>query len=288
MNNGKVSIIIPFFNSAQFINETLQSIVGQSYLNWECICVDDGSTDGSDAVIKKWSAKNPKIKYFERPEHLPAGGNAARNFGFEVSEGEFIQWFDSDDIMHEDMLSAKVESLILNKTINYVICRTAYFENDDVSEIVEYEQNLDSSTLYIDYLTYKTKFFTPGPLFRKSFIQSMEHFDVRLKRHQEREFFFRVILKDSKFTIIDLPLVFRRVHNNQLSHLANNSLKKNELKFVATNLIFQNYCVSPLRDRQVNAYFRLFFAKHFKYFFIEKKYNFMARSFLSFIRSLLK
>lgn len=288
MKIGTVSVIIPVYNSVEYLDATLRSVVAQSYSDWECICVDDGSTDGSDEVIKKWSAKNPKIKYFERPEHLPAGGNAARNFGFEVSEGEFIQWFDSDDIMHEDMLSAKVESLILNKTINYVICRTGYFVDGNLHTLTPYEQNLDSTELIIDHLTYRTKFFTPGPMFRRSFLVTVELFNITLKRHQEREIFFRVVLKDERYLIIDDVMIFRRMHNNQLSLNANRSSEKNVLKYEVNKLNYQHYIDSGRQQQAVFNYFRDFFFRSTYRFFRERKFLYSLRSAILFFKSMLK
>lgn len=289
MQIGKVSIIIPFYDSVEYLSETLQSIANQSYSDWECICVDDGSTDGSSKIVDAWAIKDKRFKLFSRPVHYPSGGNGSRNYGFEVSVGEYIQWFDSDDLMDKDMLLAKVTTLTqtANKDLNYVLCRTAWFEHDDVNQIYEYDQNLSSKNLYIDYLTYKTKFFTPGPLFRRGFLEKIKHFNVRLKRHQEREFFFRIILKDSHFAVIDSPMIYRRVHDSQLSMLANNSSQKNALKYEATCLNYQNYRTSNLRSRQVKLYFRLFFAKHIKYFFKEGKYSLSIQSGLMFIKTII-
>lgn len=288
MKVGTVSVIIPVYNSVEYLDETLRSVVAQAYSDWECICVDDGSTDGSDEVIKKWSAKNPKIKYFERPEHLPAGGNAARNFGFEVSEGEFIQWFDSDDIMHVDMLYYKVEALNNSPSYNYVVCHTGSFVDDNLNTLTPYEQNLDSTNLIMDHLTYKTKFFTPGPMFRRSFLATMDLFNIKLKRHQEREIFFRVVLKDAKYLIIEDVLIFRRMHNSQLSLKANRSSEKNVLKYEVNRLKYRHYVDSGNQQQAVFNYFRDFFFRSIYRFFRERKYLYSLRSTILLFKSLLK
>jgi glycosyltransferase involved in cell wall biosynthesis len=93
-----VSIIIPTYNRAHLIGETLDSVLAQTYTNWECIIVDDGSTDNTDEVVEEYVKKDSRFKYYHRPdEHLP-GGNGARNYGFKMSKGEYVNWLDSDDL----------------------------------------------------------------------------------------------------------------------------------------------------------------------------------------------
>ncbi|MCM2302197.1 MAG: glycosyltransferase, partial [Flavobacteriaceae bacterium] len=89
-----VSIIIPTFNRAHLIGETLDSILAQTYTNWECIVVDDGSSDNTHIVVGQYVAKDSRIKYVHRPEHMLKGPSSCRNYGFELSKGEYINWFD--------------------------------------------------------------------------------------------------------------------------------------------------------------------------------------------------
>ncbi len=103
-----VSIIIPVFNRADLTIETLQSIQNQSYVNFECILVDDGSTDDSFAVISEFIKGDARFQLYTRPENRLKGANSCRNYGFEISKGKFINWFDSDDIMHPDFISSKM------------------------------------------------------------------------------------------------------------------------------------------------------------------------------------
>src|SRR5690606_34809029 len=103
-----VSIIIPTYNRAHLISETLDSVLAQTYTNWECIVVDDGSTDATEALLHDYMEKDKRFQYHKRPvNHLP-GGNGARNYGFNQSQGEFIQWFDSDDLMVSEKLELQV------------------------------------------------------------------------------------------------------------------------------------------------------------------------------------
>ena len=104
-----VSIIIPTYNRAHLIGETLDSILAQTYQNWECIIVDDGSSDNTDEVVGEYTKKDTRFKYYHRTnEHLP-GGNGARNYGFKMSEGEYVNWLDSDDLFSENKIDEQVK-----------------------------------------------------------------------------------------------------------------------------------------------------------------------------------
>jgi len=288
MIHGKVSIIIPVFNSADYISETLDSILAQTYENWECICVDDGSDDSSSDILEKYVAKDHRFLSVKRPNIYPKSGNSCRNYGFEISTGEYIQWFDSDDLMHERMLEEKVKALNGDAEVNYAICRTSYFYNDNYTLQTDYEQNLDSGEIFVDFLTYRTKFFTPGPLFRRVFLEQIALFNVTLKRHQEREFFFRVILKDHRFKIIDKAYIFRRMHEQQLSQLANRSSEKTKLKYIVTCINYQNFLSSKINHPRVSAYFKQFFIRNFRGFTRELRFYYAFHSCLMLLRTILK
>jgi glycosyltransferase involved in cell wall biosynthesis len=97
--NPLISIIIPTYNRAQVISKTLESIIAQTFTDWECIIVDDGSTDNTEEVIDNYIKKDSRFRYFKRPQDRIKGPNSCRNFGFELSKGSWINWFDSDDLL---------------------------------------------------------------------------------------------------------------------------------------------------------------------------------------------
>lgn len=93
----KVSIIIPCYNQEGFIKEALQSVLDQTYQNWECLVTDDGSQDNSAAVIKSFSEKDDRIKYFYQEN---AGVSAARNNGLRHATGKYLLMLDGDDVLN--------------------------------------------------------------------------------------------------------------------------------------------------------------------------------------------
>lgn len=95
------SIIVPVYNVAPYLRECLDSVCMQSFTDWECICVDDGSSDGSGSILDEYAAKDPRF----RAIHQPNGGEgAARNAGLAVARGEWIVFLDGDDGLCSDAL----------------------------------------------------------------------------------------------------------------------------------------------------------------------------------------
>src|SRR5437870_12319582 len=100
-----VSIIVPSYNYAHFIGEALQSIQSQTYSNWECIVVDDGSTDDTGALVRQLAEKDGRIKYVRQENR---GLAAARNAGMANSEGVYFQFLDADDLLEPQKLERQV------------------------------------------------------------------------------------------------------------------------------------------------------------------------------------
>ncbi|HTB30404.1 MAG TPA: glycosyltransferase family 2 protein [Bacteroidia bacterium] len=106
-----VSVVIPCYNGAQYLSEALDSILSQSYSNWECIVADDGSMDNSKEVVQAYIKKDSRFKYVYQNNSGPC---AARNLGIKVSKGEFLQFLDSDDLIEKDKLKVQVEIFLKN------------------------------------------------------------------------------------------------------------------------------------------------------------------------------
>src|SRR5690606_7788857 len=136
-----VSIITPTFNRANLIGETLDSVLAQTYQNWECIVVDDGSTDNTDEILKNYCYKDARFQYHHRPADRLRGGNPARNYGFEKGKGEFVMFLDSDDLFIKTAVKERVENALLYKCDmlinNSVAFKTEMGDLDIVWNIME-------------------------------------------------------------------------------------------------------------------------------------------------------
>ncbi|MCR5546946.1 MAG: glycosyltransferase, partial [Lachnospiraceae bacterium] len=114
MNNyssGLVSIITPLYNGKNYIVSTMESVIDQTYENWEMIIVDDGSTDGSKELVEEFlsNRKESRIKLFENPSNL--GISATRNSGLEKAKGQYICFLDSDDLWDQNKIEKELSFL---------------------------------------------------------------------------------------------------------------------------------------------------------------------------------
>ena len=117
-----ISIIIPTYNRAHLISETLDSVLEQTYANWECLIVDDGSTDKTKEVVREYVDKDDRFRFYTRPIKKRKGPNSCRNYGFEKSKGTYVNWFDSDDLYLSNALESYVGCLTEN--IDVVVAKT--------------------------------------------------------------------------------------------------------------------------------------------------------------------
>jgi glycosyltransferase involved in cell wall biosynthesis len=164
-SKGLVSIIIPAYNAAVFIQETLDSILAQTYKNFEIIIIDDGSKDNTEGVVKQYTDKRISYKVKENE-----GVSIARNYGFPFSKGQYIVFFDHDDLMPIDFLEKRVEVLDDNDGIGFCCGKLEFFPKykeqygaceDIPREILLYYQHIEtcpSNYLFRRNLVEKVKF----------------------------------------------------------------------------------------------------------------------------------
>ena len=112
-----VSVIVPVYNVLPYLRESLDSVINQTYKDLEIIIVDDGSTDGSDAVCEEY-AKDSRVKVIHQKNH---GLSAARNVGLDIARGDYIAFLDSDDVYLPDMIQTMVEG-IQKSQADVVVC----------------------------------------------------------------------------------------------------------------------------------------------------------------------
>ena len=220
-----VSVIIPTYNRASLLGQTLDSIIQQTYEYWECLVIDDGSSDYTTELLEFYCEIDKRIQFYPRTKDRKKGANACRNYGFELSRGNYVNWFDSDDIMHRDKLKIQVEALI-NSQDDFSICQTIIFNNSLEKKLGLRSRTIQSDNILNDYLTERISFLTQAPLWRKSFLISQNKlFDEELQAAQEWEFHCRVLASYNRCHIIETPLVYLRKHQHSLTYNKNHNLR---------------------------------------------------------------
>lgn len=130
-SNPLISIIIPCYNQAQFLDEALQSVLNQTYTNWECIIMNDGSTDDSEKIAKNWATKDTRFKYFYQ---VNSGVSAARNHALAKAKGIYIQFLDADDLIATDKISISIDAI--QKYDVAVVCSNYFMFKDEITNLL--------------------------------------------------------------------------------------------------------------------------------------------------------
>jgi glycosyltransferase involved in cell wall biosynthesis len=119
-----VSIVVPAYNYGHLIGQTLESLAAQTYAAWECVVVDDGSTDDTCAVVGRHAAGDPRVRLVRQENRRQA---AARNNGIRHSSGDYFQFLDSDDLLEPRKLERQVEYLERHPSVDLVYSGVRYF-----------------------------------------------------------------------------------------------------------------------------------------------------------------
>jgi glycosyltransferase involved in cell wall biosynthesis len=260
---GLVSIIIPVFNRESLLPETLDSILGQTYVNWECIIVDDGSTDASLKVAKGYAMKDNRFKVYRRPWYKKKGANSCRNYGFKLSKGEFIQWFDSDDIMKNEM----IEKFILNFRSSFckmVVCRSSYFKYDynDSTEGKRVSIRPTTNNPAFEFLNSDFLFQTSQAFFQKIIFEGLKKpFNEKLFRHQESVLFIRLLLTNQPIHYLEDVLVLIRYHRTSIgaNYMLKSYSQKLKVDIPAFWIINNLFLATNSYENDVRLYFKSFF-----------------------------
>ncbi len=229
-----VSIIIPCYNYAHFLSECFENLKNQSHTNWECLIVDNASTDNSKDVIHSFSALDNRIKYFYQPVKGPS---AARNLGIKEAKGEFVQFLDADDLLQANKLKNGISIFNNHPDAAIVYSDMRYFAHGNENELFYAMQlNKTQDKPWMCYAQGQKKEMLPdllkanimvisSPLIKKSTLDEIGNFDETLAYNEDWELWLRFALANKKF-ILDKEndsMTLIRVHKT--SHSSNNAFK---------------------------------------------------------------
>lgn len=147
MKEPMVSIIMPAFNCEDYIGETIESVIKQSYHNWELLIIDDFSTDKTGQIVMIYSKEDPRIKYTKLEKNF--GAAVARNKAVELAHGEYLAFLDSDDLWHEDKLLKQIGFM---KDNDYLFTCTKYSKIDDSGKYLNRIVDVREKSTYNDIL----------------------------------------------------------------------------------------------------------------------------------------
>jgi glycosyltransferase involved in cell wall biosynthesis len=196
-----VSILIPNFNKSPFLKDTLKSVLNQSYENWECIIVDDHSTDNSWEILQEFAELDSRITVVRRPDNLVKGPSSCRNFAFSLSSGEYIQYLDSDDQLSPAKLERQINQAVNSNRKDVFISNWAVTELGNHAELTSLERfntfPLNPLDLVIRCWTDRTFMPLFAYLFPRDLINESGGWSETLKKNDDGEFSCRILANAS-------------------------------------------------------------------------------------------
>ncbi|MCM4154703.1 glycosyltransferase family 2 protein [Gramella sp. AN32] len=253
--NPLISIIIPTYNRGHLIGETLDSVLRQTYNNWECLIIDDGSEDNSEEIVNALNDQRLIYYYKNHGER-----SSARNYGLERAQGKYIQFLDSDDLLHKKKLEISVFEAEKNYTKEKIIILSNFQVLMDSSNITsnpycEINENLLN---YKDILYKWDDIFTIPihcGLFDCRLFEEFK-FPTYINYKEDWLMWLSLFQQDVKFYFIDEPLAFYRIRKSisQEEKVSNIKKEMRVLQYLGEFI--------PAKD-----------CADFYFYTIEKKYN---------------
>ena len=262
--NPLISIIIPTFNRAHIIGETLDSILAQTYPHWECIIIDDGSIDDSEEVIGEYVKNDGRFQYYNRPKEIIKGLTSCRNYGYSLCKGDFVSWFDSDDLYFKYALETYIN--LFSENTDVVVAK---LEKVDLKTGNKISQNkIRSNNTIEDYFTGKIAFYVYGPLWRRKFLEKQnELFDDKISNLEDWDFNLRMLYQNPVLVYFDEPLTTYRIHNQSLiNEIGKLNFKEISSEIMAREKHFKLIMSNKKASQHVINKFIIY---RYKYFFRE-------------------
>lgn len=195
--DSKVTIVIPNFNRASFLLDALDSIRNQTYTNWECIVVDDGSSDSSLDVVESFANQDKRFVLSTNFEGSK-GAASARNKGVKESTGKYLIFLDSDDLLMPHCLQQRVDVMISNPDLEFAVFPMLLFYNSpgDSNLLWNVETTEDDLSRF---LRLDAVWQTSGPIWRKDALKKLPLFDESLSCWQDVGFHIHILLRTNKY-----------------------------------------------------------------------------------------
>lgn len=260
-----VSIAIPCYNAGKWVAEAIQSCLNQTYAPLEIIVVDDGSTDNSLEVLREFQARYPeRIQVLTQPQ---SGAPVARNYGFKISRGSYLQFLDADDVL----LPRKIESQMQRVEVEVQNTQTPpdlvvgnykmVHRNGDENEIRAQTDNCWAALLSLQ-LGY-----TSANLWRREMLLQVNGWDESLKNGQDYDLLFRVLQAGAHVVFApEFLTLFRRVNDQSLMNQdPQGSLKRamTDRRKIGAHLEESGLLDAQLKNVLHQSYFRIIRRQYF-------------------------
>ena len=257
MNGVKVTIIMATYNRANFILETLKAIQNQTFSNWECLIIDDGGTDNTAEVIAPVLKQDQRFRFLKRSGNYVKGLPGCRNYGLDLAKGEYIIFFDDDDLPHPQNLELCVSELA---DANLYFCR--YIREVFFGDFAyQFDYSVTYSSFYIDrndieaMIKNELPFNSCAVMWKK---ECFEHnrFEEHLMYAEEWELYTRIVSSGYNGISIEKCLFYGRKHaESNTGEFYNYNPIRRQSYVDAVLLVLQNLKEKKLLSYGIVRYF---------------------------------
>jgi glycosyltransferase involved in cell wall biosynthesis len=233
------SVIIPAFNAAKYLDEAIESVIKQSFSNWELLIVDDGSTDSTYSKAILWTLKDPRIFVHQHDAGLNRGVSASRNLGLDEARGEWIAFLDADDLWKSDKLEKQHQIICKNdEQLVFVYNKAIIICDEEVSDSdSKISFNIKTKNIYgegrpglsvLPFVKIIGKGFevSASTVVLKKTV--LNNFRIRFKEHltySEDGLFWFEVIRHGNIYFLDEILSFYRIHSSQWNATATDNIK---------------------------------------------------------------
>ncbi len=212
MNMGKVSIVMPCYNAAQYLDDAIHSLQAQTYDDFELLAVNDGSTDDTQSRLEKHAASDSRVRVFQQKN---AGPSAARNTALRHVQGEFLGFLDADDVFLPDKIERQLSFLRQHPDVDLVY--SDYYTGDAHLNLTGLTATRMTQTDLLEAVATKNKFPPLVPLLRRRLLDAVGEFDESLRMSEDWDYWIRCA-KVGSFAYLPGPMVIYRTHEAQAHH----------------------------------------------------------------------
>ena len=217
-----VSVIVPIYNSEKYLNQCIESILNQSYKNFEVLLIDDGSKDGSLEICNKYALMDNRVKVYHKENE---GIAKTRNYGLRVSSGEYVTFVDSDDYVHQDFLRVLFEAIEKNHCELSICSFSRFTDNEIIHNTMGMSKTVDQQELellmFTDENIGKANW---NKLYSAKLLNNIKFIDICLG--EDYVFNFEYIKKVKKAAVIKDELYHYRITPYSLSNISEYNRKK--------------------------------------------------------------
>ncbi len=288
-----ISVIVPTYNYGKYLQQCIDSVIAQTIEEWECIVVDNGSTDDTEKIVSNLMGSDDRIRYHKLAENN--GPSHARNVGIGLAKGDFIQFLDADDLICQHKFENAMRFFNSHQDAAIVYSDMRYFQEDSPN-IFFYQMNTDGSddkpwmsysqgrkAEMLPFFLLGNQMVISSPVIKKKDLEQVGMFDESFQFYEDWDFWLRFVLLNKRFICDkdEQSLTIIRVHGTSHS--------KNPLKMLFGSARICLKYMEQIDDRYLRNRFQL--KKHASLFLIDellyrnrKKVDFLSES-LTFLKN---